>query len=95
MSKVPLAEAPVKSRTKAQRKPAEGTLNSKKPNPYELAYKIVWDKLPRWKQLAITEDIAAKNWDTRLYNEFAHDVAKTAEEMYVTAEEQLTAVEKN
>ena len=61
---------------------AKGTLNSKHPNPYEIAYKTVWDMLPAWKRNALTDDIAAKNYTSRVYEEFTAEVVRVAEGMY-------------
>jgi len=59
-----------------------GTLNSKSPNPFELAYKELWDKLPTWKQNAFAEDVANKRYDWGLYGEFIKKVNERAEELY-------------
>jgi hypothetical protein len=67
-------------------KKVEGTLNSKEPNPFELAYKQVWDSLPKWKQNAITEDIANSITNSRVHEEFAKRVNEVAESMYVSIE---------
>jgi hypothetical protein len=70
----------------------KGTLNSKEPNPYELAYKELWDKLPPWKKQAITDDISNKVVDSRYQTEFAKEVIRKAEAQLVvdeTAEEIL------
>lgn len=63
-------------------KKANGTLNSKTPNPFELAYKELWDKLPAWRRAAITDDIAHDRLNSRLHSEFAKEVARRAEEIY-------------
>ena len=64
--------------------PAAGSLNSKNPNPYELAYKELWDKLPPWKKLAVTEDTAAGK-DTGVLDEFIKAVNHRAEQLYGTS----------
>ena len=64
-----------------RRKQVSGTLNSKNPNPFELAYKEVFDKLPRWKQVAIAED-RAEGKDTSVSQDFVKEVARVAEEKY-------------
>ncbi len=58
-----------------------GSLNSKNPNPFELAYKEVFDKLPRWRQVAIAED-RAEGKDTSVTQDFVKEVARVAEEKY-------------
>ena len=63
-------------------KKAAGTLNSRNPNPFELAYKELWDKLPEWQKRAFTEDIVAKRLDYGLYSEFIGKVNQRAEELY-------------
>jgi hypothetical protein len=63
-----------------------GSLNSKVPNPFELAYKELWDKLPRWKQNAFAEDIANKRTDWGLYDEFIQQVNARAEQLYLEKE---------
>lgn len=66
---------------------AKGTLNSKVPNPFEIAYKELWDKLPAWKRAAITEDIAAGRRDTSsTYHRFISDVSQRAEAIYAVTE---------
>jgi hypothetical protein len=67
--------------TKKQSK-ASGTLNSKNPNPYELAYKELWDKLPAWKRNAFAEDVVNKKYDWGIYGEFIKAVNERAEELY-------------
>jgi len=59
-----------------------GSLNSKNPNPYELAYKELWDKLPAWKRNAFAEDVANKRYDWGLYGEFIREVNIRADELY-------------
>lgn len=58
-----------------------GSLNSKNPNPFELAYKELWDKLPAWKKQAIAEDRAAGR-DSSVVVEFTKAVSQKAEELY-------------
>lgn len=58
-----------------------GSLNSKNPNPFELAYKELWDKLPKWKQIAFAEENAEKRC-SGLHSEFLKQVANKAEELY-------------
>ena len=67
----------------APRKKVTGSLNSKDPNPFELAYKELWDKLPAWKKLAITEDQAAGK-DSGVLVDFIKSVSLKAEEFYVS-----------
>jgi hypothetical protein len=67
-------------------KKAKGTLNSKNPNPFELAYKELWDKLAGWRRDAILEDMQAGRENSRLQLEFAKEVAERAEEMYSVLE---------
>lgn len=62
-----------------------GSLNSKNPNPFELAYKEVFDKLPRWRQLAVTED-RAEGKTTSVTIQFVDEVSRVAEKYYETAE---------
>lgn len=63
-----------------------GSLNSKNPNPFELAYKEVFDKLPRWKQFAIAED-RAEGKTTGVTIQFVDDVSRVAEKYYETAKQ--------
>lgn len=60
-----------------------GSLNSKDPNPFELAYKELWDKLPAWKKIAVAEDQAAGK-DSGVLVEFTKAVSQRAEELYVS-----------
>ena len=64
-----------------KRKKVSGTLNSKNPNPFELAYKEVFDQLPRWKQVAVAED-RAEGKHTSVTEDFVKEVARVAEEKY-------------
>lgn len=62
-------------------KSSTGSLNSKGgADAYAKAYKIVWDKLPPWKRNVVTECIASKNTEDRIYNEFVKAVIALAEE---------------
>jgi len=67
---------PAKKRTRVT-----GSLNSKNPNPFELAYKEVFDALPRWKQIAVAED-RAEGKTTSVTEDFVQTVARVAEEKY-------------
>jgi len=58
-----------------------GTLNSKIPNPFELAYKELWDKLPTWKKKAFAEENSASRM-TDLHHKFIEDVAAKVEELF-------------
>lgn len=81
----------------ATKRKATGTLNSKEPNPYELAYKELWDKLPAWKKLAVTEDQAAGK-DSGVLVEFTKAVSHRAEQIYTlneNLEKAKLVVEKN
>ena len=69
---------PTKRKTKVT-----GSLNSKNPNPFELAYKELWDKLPAWKKDAFAEDIAKGRTDWGIYEEFCKQVNERAEELFV------------
>jgi len=80
------------------KKKVTGTLNSKEPNPYELAYKELWDKLPAWKKNAFSEDIANGRTDYSLYIEFTDSVNTRAEQIYTlneNLEKARLVVEKN
>lgn len=61
-----------------------GSLNSNNPNPFELAYKEIFDKLPRWKQLALAED-RAEGKTTSVTTQFVDDVSRAAEKYYESA----------
>lgn len=67
---------------KQRRKKVSGTLNSKNPNPYEIAYKELWDKLPKWKKISFSENIASGEYNWSLYEEFVKQVSERAEELY-------------
>lgn len=62
-------------------KKATGTLNSKSPNPFELAYKELWDKLPQWKKTAFAEENAEGRCST-LHSHFLKEVSAKAERLY-------------
>jgi len=62
---------------------AKGTLNSKTPNPFELAYKELWDLLPAWKKKAFADENAA-NRMTDTHHKFIKDVTDRAEELFAT-----------
>jgi len=62
-------------------KKAIGTLNSKSPNPFELVYKELWDKLPEWKKNAFAEE-NANGRCSALHSEFLKQVSIKAEELY-------------
>jgi hypothetical protein len=66
------------------RKKVTGSLNSKDPNPFEVAYKELWDKLPDWKKRAFAEDIANGRYDWGLYEQFCSEVNDRSEELYAT-----------
>lgn len=63
------------------RKKVTGSLNSKNPNPFELAYKELWDKLPQWKKDAIAEDRSTGR-TTSVSEIFVKAVSQRAEELY-------------
>ena len=63
-------------------KKVTGSLNSRNPNPFEVAYKELWDKLPEWKKRAFAEDIAAGRTDWGLYEQFCKNVSERAEELF-------------
>ena len=69
-----------------KKKKVTGTLNSKDPNPYEIAYKELWDKLPQWKKVSFSEDIAEGKYDWSLYTEFINQVNERAEELFAVTE---------
>ena len=58
----------------------------KDPNPYEIAYKELWDKLPQWKKVSFSEDIAEGKYDWSLYTEFINQVNERAEELFAVTE---------
>ncbi len=64
-----------------RRKNVTGSLNSKNPNPFELAYKELWDKLPQSKKDALTEDRVTGKY-TYSSQVFAEAVSKRAEELF-------------
>jgi hypothetical protein len=69
--------------TKTKTKPT-GSLNSKTPNPFELAYKELWDLLPQWKKVAFAEENSTGRC-TSLHSQFLEEVNLKAEEIYQRA----------
>lgn len=66
---------------RTKKKQVKGTLNSTNPNPYEVAYKELWDKLPQWKKQVFSEDIAEGKYDWSVYTDFVKEVTEKAEEL--------------
>lgn len=63
------------------RKKVTGSLNSKSPNPFELAYKELWDKLEPWKKEAFSQENADDRC-TSLHSDFLKQVSHRADELY-------------
>ena len=61
-----------------------GTLNSKIPNPFELAYKELWDLLPNWKKNAFAEENSTGRCSA-LHSAFLEEIANKAETFYQKA----------
>jgi len=58
-------------------------------NRYELASHSVFSKFPYWKQEAIKDDRRDRNFNSRVMEEYASEVAKLADsdqEIFVTTE---------
>ena len=58
-------------------------------NRIELASHAVFNKLPKWKQEALKDDRQNKNYDSRVMQEFAHEVSVLVEnnqEIFLTTE---------
>lgn len=68
------------SKKKTAGKSRGGSLNSKNPNPYEIAYKKLWDKLPQWQKDGYALQVAEKKFsEYGMYAEFVRQVARLAE----------------
>lgn len=62
--------------------PDGDSLNSKHPNPYEVAYKQLWDELPEWKKMTFALERAKKTFSQYgIYAEFVKSVVRLAEEI--------------
>lgn len=71
------------SKQKKRKPDVGGPLNSKHPNPYEIAYKELWDPLPDWKKVMFSNIIADGEFsEYGLYAEFVKSVVAKAEESH-------------
>jgi len=53
--------------------------NNNNSNLYEIAFKLIYDKLPRWKQVAVDEGIKLKKVNDSVLDEFIANVIRLAE----------------
>ena len=72
-------DAPTSTKTQKSQRESQ-SLNSKGGKAYALAEKKVWDALPPWKKAVVVECRASKNYDDRVYTEFARAIIALAEE---------------
>lgn len=68
-----------KSKRKCDDKGTSAMNNSDNNNLYAMAFKLVYDKLPRWKQVAVDEGIKFKKVNDSVLDEFVSNVIRLAE----------------
>lgn len=59
---------------------------------YELSERMVWAKLPQWKKDVIIKGKLTDRLDDRIIDEYAHEIAKLAENETVVLSENLPPV---